>query len=117
MAGSPSVILILILIVLSAKEISHHGGCAIVQVLVLRYNQSANASSETQGQIVGARESLNGWKNVARRKVQNGAKSSSRRYLLFLVPYIFFRPFRLSLAPFIGPLVSEDECECQVNKE
>ena len=117
LAGSPSVILILILIVLSAKGISHHGGCAIVQVLVLRYNQSANASSETQGQIVGARESLNGWKNVARRKVQNGAKSSSRRSLLFLVPYIFFRPFRLSLAPFIGPLVSEDECECQVNKE
>ena len=42
LAGSPSVILILILIVLSAKGISHHGGCVIVQVLVLRYNQGAN---------------------------------------------------------------------------
>ena len=32
-------------------------------------------SSETQGQIVGARESLNGRKNKARRKVKNGEKS------------------------------------------
>ena len=32
-------------------------------------------SSETQGQIVGARESLNGRKNMARRKVKNGEKS------------------------------------------
>ena len=34
-----------------------------------------NASSETQGQIVGTRESLNGRENVARRKVKNGEKS------------------------------------------
>ena len=33
---------------------------------------------------------------------------SSRRSLLFFVPIIFFRPFRLSLAPFICPWVSED---------
>ena len=32
-------------------------------------------SSETQGQIVGARESLNGRKNMARRKVKNGKRS------------------------------------------
>ena len=32
-------------------------------------------SSETQGQVVGARESLNGRKNMARRKVKNGEKS------------------------------------------
>jgi len=32
-------------------------------------------SSETQGQIVGAREILNGRKNMARRKVKNGEKS------------------------------------------
>ena len=32
-------------------------------------------SSETQGQIVGTRESLNGRKNMARRKVKNGEKS------------------------------------------
>ena len=37
-----------------------------------------------------------------------GEKSSSRRSLLFFVPYIFFRPFRLSLAPTICPWVSED---------
>ena len=34
------------------------------------------ASSETQGQIVGARESLNGRENMARRKVKNGEKSN-----------------------------------------
>ena len=32
-------------------------------------------SLETQGQIVGAWESLNGWKNMAWRKVKNGEKS------------------------------------------
>ena len=32
-------------------------------------------SSANQGQIVGARESLDGWKNMARRKVKNGEKS------------------------------------------
>ena len=64
-------------------------------------------SSETQGQILGARESLNGRKNKARKKVNNGEKSSSRRSLLFFVPY-FSRPFRLSLAPTICPWVSED---------
>ena len=36
----------------------------------------------TEGQIVGARESLNGRENKARRKVKNG-----RRSLLFFVPY------------------------------
>ena len=32
------------------------------------------SSSETQGQIVGARKSLNGRENKARRKVKNGQK-------------------------------------------
>ena len=77
------------------------------------------ASSQTQGQIVGRRESLNGQKNMTRRKVKNGEKSpwgqcltrpvpNGRRSLLFFVPYIFFRPFRLSLVPTICPWVSED---------
>ena len=35
----------------------------------------ALSSSETQGQIVGATESLNGWENMARRKIKNGEKS------------------------------------------
>ena len=34
----------------------------------------SNSSSETQGQIVGAKESLNGRKYMARRKVKNGEK-------------------------------------------
>ena len=34
-----------------------------------------DSSSETQGQIVGARESLKGRENMARRKVKNGEKS------------------------------------------
>ena len=101
-----------------------------------------NPSSETQGQIVGARESLNGRKNMARRKVKNGERSpwgqcltgpvpsGRRRSGFWLVPFgtglvrhcpqgllspfftflcaIFFRPFRLSLAPTICPWVSED---------
>ena len=73
-----------------------------------------NTSSETQGQIVGTRESLNARKNMTRRKVKNGEKKingSSRRSLLFFACFlrvIFFRPFRLSLAPFICPWVSED---------
>ena len=33
------------------------------------------STSETKGQIVGARESLNGRKNKAGRKVKNGEKS------------------------------------------
>ena len=116
-------------------------------------------SSETQGQIVGARESLNGRKNMARRKVKNGEKSpweqcltrpvpnGRRCFYFWLVPEnfcvflpnqkserrrpfgtglvrhctqglfspfftflraIFFRPFRLSLAPTIYTWVSED---------
>ena len=35
--------------------------------------------------------------------------SSSRRSLLFFLPLIFFRSFRLSLAPTICPWVSEDD--------
>ena len=64
------------------------------------HRASCNASSETQGQIVGARESLNGQENMARRKVKNGEKSpcdivprgSTRRsLLLFFVPYFSAR--------------------------
>ena len=47
---------------------------------------SVTPSSETQGQIVGTRESLNGRKNVARRKVKNGEKSPWGRCLTRLVP-------------------------------
>ena len=57
------------------------------------YRFFTKSSSETQGQIMGTRESLNGRKNVARRKVKNGAKSrSSRRSLLLFVPHF---PVRL----------------------
>ena len=45
-----------------------------------------NASSETQGQIVGTRKSLNGRKNMARRKVKNGEKSPWGQCLTRPVP-------------------------------
>ena len=44
------------------------------------------SSSETQGQINGARKSQNGWKNMARRKVQNGEKSPWGQCLTRPVP-------------------------------
>ena len=44
------------------------------------------SSWETQGQIVGARESLNGRKNKARRKVKNGQKSTWGQCLTRPVP-------------------------------
>ena len=47
---------------------------------------SASSSSETQGQIVGARESLNGRKNMARRKVKDGEKSPWGQCLTRPVP-------------------------------
>ena len=43
-------------------------------------------SSEIQGQIVGVRESLNGQKNMARRKVKNGEKSPWGQCLTRPVP-------------------------------
>ena len=93
-------------------------------------------SSETQGQIKGARESLNGWKNIYGTKkskerreeplgtmsYQTSSKRSppfwlligARKIQVFKFPFftflraIFFRPFRLSLVPTISPRVSED---------
>ena len=50
------------------------------------YKEGNRASSETQGQIVGARESLNGRKNMARRKVKNGEKSPWGQCLTRPVP-------------------------------
>ena len=44
------------------------------------------SSSETHGQIVGARKSLNGWKNMAQRKVKNGEKSPWGQCLTRPVP-------------------------------
>ena len=49
-------------------------------------SSSFHSSSETHGQIVGTRESLNGRKNVARRKVKNGEKSPWGQCLARLVP-------------------------------
>ena len=45
------------------------------KIASLRASSPFEASSETQGQILGARESLNGRKNMARRKVKNDEKS------------------------------------------
>ena len=53
----------------------------------------SKSSSETQGQIVGARESLNGRENMARRKVKNGEK----------VLYFFFVPYFPARLDFLLP--------------
>ena len=58
------------------------------------------SSSETQGQMKGARESLNG------RKYIYGTLFSP--FFTFLRA-TFFRPLNLSLAPTICPWVSEDD--------
>ena len=60
-------------------------------VLPFLLRARVTSSSETQGQIVGARESLSGLKNMTRRKVKNGEKSSSRRSLFFFLPYFSAR--------------------------
>ena len=63
---------------------------------VQNYHAGFWTSSETQGQIVGARESLNGRKNVAQRKVKNGKKSPWRPFGTGLVrhcPQGLFSPF------------------------
>ena len=44
------------------------------------------SSSETKGQVVGARETLNGRKNKARRKVKDGEKSPWGQCLTRPVP-------------------------------
>ena len=46
------------------------------------------SSFETQGQMVGARESLNGRKNKAQRKVKNGEKSPWGQCLTRPVPTV-----------------------------
>ena len=53
-----------------------------------KFSETANVftSSETQGQIAGGRESLNGWENMARRKVKKGQKSPWGQCLTRPVP-------------------------------
>ena len=79
------------------------------------------STSETQGQRVGARESLNGRKNMTRRKVKNGEKSpwgqcltrpvlnGSRRSAFWLVPEnscVFFVPYFSARLDFPAPPLS-----------
>ena len=52
-----------------------HKSLKSLAVVTVKNEADNRASSETQGQIKGARESLNGRKNMARRKVKNGEKS------------------------------------------
>ena len=64
---------------------------AVVVVFVLKgkskkEGEAKKPSLETQGQIVGAKESLNGPKNMARRKVKKGEKSSWGQRLTRPVP-------------------------------
>ena len=50
-------------------------------MLLFLVKKDRNPSSETQGQIVGARESLNCRKNKAQRKVKNSEKQTSSKQL------------------------------------
>ena len=54
--------------------------------LMYSHREGSLASSETQGQIVGARESLTGREKMARRKVKNGEKSPWGQCLTRPVP-------------------------------
>ena len=56
--------------------------CLPLNLQHLKYDPSL----ETQGQIVGAKESLNGRKNKARRKVKKGEKSPWEQCLTRPVP-------------------------------
>ena len=98
----------------------------------------AKTSSETQGQIKGARESLKGPKNIygtkkrKERRVKqkfSGTNQKPERRRPFgtgLVRHcpqglfsLVFRPFRLSLVPTICPWVSEDAAkiaQCEMYK-
>ena len=64
-------------------------------------------SSETQGQIVGTRESVNRRKNMAEKKSKELPEELLSPFFTFLRA-LFFRPFRLLLALTICPWVSED---------
>ena len=57
-------------------------------MILLCMHVVCRASSETQGQIVGRRESLNGRKNMTRRKVKNGEKSPWGQCLTRPVPTV-----------------------------
>ena len=50
------------------------------------HDRGMTHSSETQGQIMEARENLNGWENMAQRKVKNGEKSPWGQCLTRPVP-------------------------------
>ena len=65
-----------------------HFDVSIINVFHSKYAIKVilKSSSETQGQIVGTRESLHGWENVARRKVKNGEKSPWGQCLTRPVP-------------------------------
>ena len=81
-----------------------------------------STSSETQGQIVGSREILNGRKNMPRRKVKNGEKSPWGQCLTrpvpnghrrsdfwlesrFVLPKSIFQLRLCNLVNFVEPLV------------
>ena len=69
---------------ISRKGIVQQGSSSTFLLFSLKV--AGAPSLETQGQIVGARESLNGQKNIARRKVKNGEKSPRGQCLTRPVP-------------------------------
>ena len=91
----------------------------INNIMIIMVVAVLSASAETQGQIVGARESLNGQKfsgtnqKAERRRpfgtglVRHCPQGLFSSFFTFLRA-IFSRPFRLSHAPTICPWVSKD---------
>ena len=61
----------------------------------------ADSSSETQGQIVGTRESLNGRENMARRKVKNGENEPRSTNAKYHYSYLFFYKMNKGDLPFM----------------
>ena len=59
-----------------------------------------DTSSETQGQIVGARESLNGQEKNGAKRVKKGEKSSSHSSLLFFCPWVSEDDFDMDFKKF-----------------
>ena len=63
-----------------------HAATSMIFLIHHQKEKNKNTSLETQKQILGTRESLNGRKNMARRKVKNGEKSPWGQCLTRPVP-------------------------------
>ena len=70
----------------AGKVLNSASGITAPKISFSNVQSFTDTSSETQRQIVGARASLNGRKNMARKKVNNGEKSPWGQRLTRPVP-------------------------------